>query len=295
MHKAIATVLGGVVTAVSAGQVQITVSTVEGAKTAVCSLTVVVPVDSVTFAHKSETLGLGKSVSLAARVFPENATNQSVEWTSSSPAIVRVINGEAIALASGSAVITVTTADGHKTATCTVNVMVSPAVVLLDASAVALTVGAEHTLTASIYPAIASNKAVEWTSSAPEIATVENGVIKAIATGKASIIVTTKDGLQTDTCIIDVTAPTTSYHSAGAAGELILYPVPAHGELNIVIPQELAASAMMLVNSSGQNVLTLPVDGLTAIKLDVARFAKGIYFVQFQTANGAVNKTIELE
>jgi hypothetical protein len=71
-----------------------------------------------------------------------------------------------------------------------------------------LTVGGETgTLTATVTPANATNKAVTWSSSDEDVATVSNtGVVTAVGAGEATITVTTVDGDKTDTCVITVTA-----------------------------------------------------------------------------------------
>lgn len=66
--------------------------------------------------------------------------------------------------------------------------------VSLNAASGELTVGGQTTLTATVKPADASNKAVTWTSSAPTVASVTNGVVTAHAPGSAKITVKTVDG-----------------------------------------------------------------------------------------------------
>ena len=73
--------------------------------------------------HTTLTLQVGKTGKLTAKVLPENATDPSVQWSSSQPAIVSVDSeGNLTAESAGTAVITVTTLDGGKTASCTVTV-----------------------------------------------------------------------------------------------------------------------------------------------------------------------------
>lgn len=65
----------------------------------------------------------GTSETLIATVAPNNATDKSVTWSSSSPFIASVdANGEVTALDEGETTITVTTIDGGFSATCEVNV-----------------------------------------------------------------------------------------------------------------------------------------------------------------------------
>ncbi|MGV2788103.1 hypothetical protein GNF98_20950 [Clostridium perfringens] len=71
-----------------------------------------------------------------------------------------------------------------------------------------LAVGAEETLTATVAPANATNKAVTYSSSDPTIATVTNaGKVTAVAEGTATITVKTTDGNKTANCTVTVTAP----------------------------------------------------------------------------------------
>lgn len=63
------------------------------------------------------------SMVLQATVFPENATNKKVVWTSSNSNVARVTSaGRVVAVKKGKAVITATTVDGGYTASCTVDV-----------------------------------------------------------------------------------------------------------------------------------------------------------------------------
>ena len=72
-------------------------------------------------------------------------------------------------------------------------------------STASVAVGESVTLTASVIPSTATNKAVTWSSSAEGVATVENGVVTGVSAGSATITVTTVDGGKTDTCAVTVT------------------------------------------------------------------------------------------
>ena len=117
----------GLVTAVVPGTAVITGMTVDGSKTATCTVTVTalnIPVSSVSLKKSSISLFTGETETLVAKVSPEDATNKSVIWSSSDSSIASVnSSGLVTAVVPGTAVITVMTADGSKSATCTVTVL----------------------------------------------------------------------------------------------------------------------------------------------------------------------------
>ena len=80
--------------------------------------------------------------------------------------------------------------------------------VTLNATSGELTKGGTVTLTATVTPDNASNKTVTWTSSAPTVASVVNGVVTALSAGTADITATTEDGGFTATYHLTVKAQT---------------------------------------------------------------------------------------
>ena len=217
-HEAIATVdQNGTVTARRGGQATITVTTVDGSKTATCTVRVRIqigePVQSVGLNKTELALEVGKTGTLEAIVEPSDATNKNVTWSSSNPEVATVDNGVVTAVSAGEAIITVTTEDGAKTATCKVTVNAPQTVpvtgVTLDKAELTLEKGSTGTLKATVAPQNATNNTVTWSSSNPEFATVDNGVVTAVSAGEAIITVTTEDGAKTATCKVTVNAPQT--------------------------------------------------------------------------------------
>jgi len=82
----------------------------------------VVSVTGITLTPTSMSLNVGGSQTITATISPSNATNKNVTWSSSNTAVASVSNGVVTANALGTAVITATTQDGGKTATCNVTV-----------------------------------------------------------------------------------------------------------------------------------------------------------------------------
>jgi uncharacterized protein YjdB len=118
----------GIVTALQAGTTNITVTTQDGDFTAVCGVTVTaaVAVTGVTLSDATATLeSVGATKQLTATIAPANATNKAVTWETSAAGVATVSDtGLVTAVADGEATITVTTADGSFTDTCTVTVSI---------------------------------------------------------------------------------------------------------------------------------------------------------------------------
>lgn len=127
----VATVSGGVVTAVAPGDADITAKA--GAKSAVCHVKVtqkIAHVESVSLSATELSLLYGEKKSLRASVVPSNATDKSLKWSVSDASVVSIsaTEGDEVelcALKSGEATITVMSVDGEKKATCKVVVKYS--------------------------------------------------------------------------------------------------------------------------------------------------------------------------
>ena len=159
-------------------------------------------VTSISLSQQSIQLKVGEIKILTATVKPSDATDKTVTWTTSDASIATVKDGVITAVGSGSAIITATA--GDKSATCTVSVLVPVTSVSLDKSEVTLSVGGSVTLVATVHPANASNKELNWMCSDISIATVDKGTVKAVKAGKCTITVVTVDGEFKATCTIIV-------------------------------------------------------------------------------------------
>ena len=80
-------------------------------------------VTNVTLDKKNITLDIGKTAALKASVYPEDAANKAVNWTSSNSTVADVVNGIVTAKEVGKTIITVITEDGNFTAECRVTVI----------------------------------------------------------------------------------------------------------------------------------------------------------------------------
>ena len=188
-------------------------ATAEG-KSGTCAVTVkakAIGVTEVTLDKTELTLTEGETETLTATVRPDNANNRKVTWSSDKTEVATVDGaGRVTAVKAGEAVVTVTTEDGGRTATCAVTVKaktVSVTEVTLDRAELTLTEGETETLTATVKPDNADNRKVTWSSDKTEIATVDGaGKVTAVKAGEAVVTVMTEDGGKTATCRVTVKA-----------------------------------------------------------------------------------------
>lgn len=199
----------GKILAVKPGVAVITCKSLDGGKTATCTVRVL-PVEptSVQISPANGTLNYGQSYQLKATVYPVNATDKRVTWASSNPKIVSVSSTGVIRALTpnATAVITAKTVSGGKVATCTIKVRpLAVTGVALNYTRARLGVGYSGRLIAKVYPTNATNKAVTWKSLNPAIATVDqNGIVTGKAAGTTTIYCTTKDGGYTAACQLSV-------------------------------------------------------------------------------------------
>ncbi|OAV67502.1 Bacterial Ig-like domain (group 2) [Bacteroidales bacterium Barb4] len=147
----------------------------------------------------------GDTLRLVATVKPENAA-EYMTWSSTSERIASVKDGIVVAKETGTAVITARLNNGTIKVECTVRVGIFVTGVTLSAPAVdTLKVRDARRLVATVTPLNATNQSIVWTSSDPDVATVNNyGQVIATGIGKATITVTTVDGGLADSCHIVV-------------------------------------------------------------------------------------------
>ncbi|MGN0801392.1 MAG: Ig-like domain-containing protein [Candidatus Faecivicinus sp.] len=196
----------GRIAAVGGGQTWITATTA-GGLTDSALVYVNVRANAVQIAPGDLTVGVGATFQLGTRYLPEDATDEPVSWKSSAPQVLSVDgSGLTRAVSAGSATITVTTRDGL---TASTDIHVEPASKDFQISPTEASIERGDTCALEVQFINADgqvdesmNHHVEWSSSDPSVATVENGIVTGVATGIAAISASA-DGFQA-TCTVRV-------------------------------------------------------------------------------------------
>ncbi|WP_283606943.1 Ig-like domain-containing protein [Faecalispora anaeroviscerum] len=194
----------GKVTAIGAGAVTITATADQ--KLATCKVTVVVLMDGITLNHTDLSLDKGNIEQLTAKIIPEDTTeDKTITWTSSDPDIVSV-DGDGKVTAHKVGKVTVKASAVGASASCEVTVLSPMTGIELDKSTLTLNRNTKEQLTVSFLPVDTTDgRTVTWSSSAPEIADVDQqGNVIAYCIGMATI--TARCGEYTATCDVTVIA-----------------------------------------------------------------------------------------
>lgn len=161
-------------------------------------------VESVNLNKTQAAVDGGKTLQLSASILPQNATNKKLYWISSDESIATVDeNGLVTGVSSGEVTVKAVADDGLINGECKVNVRVPVTGLTISNDSIESFVGNDFILSCNLSPKSPTNTAVTWSSSNPDIVSVDNdGVIKLIGEGTASITVKSSDGGFSDTCLV---------------------------------------------------------------------------------------------
>lgn len=218
-NPSVATVAGGVVTGVTAGQTTITVSTtINGVfKSASCNILVVPEVTSIKIDPSDVSMSIGEYKTLNATITPASLNNVELKWISSNESIVQITeNGKKYAtikaIAGGTAVITAINQNNVVVGFCNVTVKQPVTSITLSEKNVTISLAdGSFQLRATVLPATATDQSLKYTSSNSSVVRVDDtGKVTLVGAGTASIIVTSVDNTSiTDICNVTVTTPVT--------------------------------------------------------------------------------------
>lgn len=161
-------------------------------------------------------LTVGENSYISYRIYPENASDQTVTFISSDEEVAKVDeNGMITALSEGEATITLITNDGGYSTYCVVYVeedYVHVTSVSFEEESTELAVGSSLTLEPIVLPENATDKSVTYSSSDESIAIVDDdGLVTGLEVGQVTITCTTVDMECSASIIIDVFDPTPTF------------------------------------------------------------------------------------
>lgn len=264
----------GVVSGKSKGEAVITVTAVDGGYTAECRVRVYQPVTELRMDNRSVTVDTGDDIQLTATILPYDADNKSIVWSSDNPDVADV-NGKGVVtgVKAGQTVIRATSEDEGISDFCVVTVNQPVTGVSLSKSELSFSkIGDAEQLVASVQPADATNKELNWSSSDESVAIVSNGRVLCSGYGSAIVYVTTVDGGYMASCVVTADDGLTGIDGVAADGSVSV----DNGRLVLKgIPEGMR---ILVTDISGQVVCSLKGDGTALTTLP--DLGKGVFVVK---------------
>ncbi len=199
----------GLVSVKKAGKTSIIATSEDSpAVTAVCNITVNIPVTTIALDETSKTMYVGQSQRLSYLLLPTNASNNNVTWISTNPSVATVDKtGLVSAKSVGTTAIILKTLENGQSVYCNITVRQVATGIKLDAATLNLKAGESHIFKPTLTPKNSTDTAIVWESSDPKVATVDNeGKVIAKAAGTAIIMARLNTGAVAY-CKVNVTLP----------------------------------------------------------------------------------------
>ena len=196
----------GVIETIGVGECTIIAASTDGKIKADCKVKVLPSeVTSISLNQTELTIMQSETFRFETTIEPKIAADKTVTWTTSNESIATIdASGMLTALGIGECTIIAHSSNVEVTAQCDVKVITATAKeVQLNKSNIKMIIGATDNLQATVLPN-AANQNVTWVSSNTNVATVENGVVTAVAVGSAVITATTEEGGLQQSCSITV-------------------------------------------------------------------------------------------
>ncbi|MDE7409795.1 MAG: Ig-like domain-containing protein [Muribaculaceae bacterium] len=254
---------------------------------AVCHITVIQPVYGITLNTNNIVFTEDEFCQLIATVLPDDASDKTIKWTSSDISVAMVSqDGTIYAIKPGQATIMATTVDGDFVALCKVTVkakVISATAIRLSHANETIAIGETLQLNAVLEPENVTNKNISWTSTNPNIATVNsNGRVQAIAEGSTKIIATTTDGSNLSAiCEISVKKQFVEITQIQISPSHTRIPVGKSVKLDVILTPNDATSTNVVWSSTNTSVAKVSQDG------NVEAIAEGEAIIIASTQDGS--------
>ena len=248
----------GVVTGVSRGSATIRVRSEDGYAQTSVTVQVRQPAEAIELELPKSTLPEGKTATVKATVLPKDTNNKKLTWTSSDERIATVNReGRVKGVQPGTVTITAASAEVPEV-TGSIDVQV---VRLARSAAFAqkeydVIMGQTAQLAVAVSPEDTTDKSVTYKSNNPKKVSVdENGVVTALAAGKATITATTADGSRRQaTTVVKVIVPVTGVRFDTPDARV---GVDYYRTLNAVLEPKDATNHNMTWTSSDESIATV--------------------------------------
>ena len=202
----------------------------------------------------------------SATVYPSNATNKDVTWSSSNAGVaaVNASSGYIYARSAGTASIYATAADGSGKRGY-IAVTVTSGTILVDSvelnrTSISLNKGDTFSLAAVVCPENATNRSLTWSSSNTGVAAVDGGYVTAVAKGAAVVTASALDGSGCSASCTVYVNDNVQVSSVAIEPESKIMKIGESAYLSAVVLPADASNPCLFWTSSDTNVVTVNSD-----------------------------------
>ncbi len=294
----------GIVTAVAVvahgvtATATITVTTEEGRYSAFCAVTVVekpVHVTAVNLNKGSSALLQNVTEQMTAVIYPSDATNQNLIWSSDNPQIVSVDSSGLVSSSdnTGTTTVRVRSVDGGFTASCLFTVSATPvdvAGISLNKTSTTVAAGKFETLFALITPSNATNQNITWSSSNDSIASVDtvSGTVTGVAVGGPVVITAETSNGKTASVNVSVAASVKAVTGVSLSKTSTTITVGTQEKLKAAISPADATNQNLWWKSDKSSVASVDSGGV------VTAVSAGGAIITVSTIDGGFSKTCQV-
>ena len=271
-NEAVATVSStGLVTFIGAGSVTITAASINGINDTI-TFNVTKLVTDIVCSLPSTNYYVGDTATLGFVITPSDAPNKEVYFTSNNSSVATIdrYTGSINFLKEGKVTLQVVHTETMLHDEIDVTVLPKPVVdipvtnIFVTESSVQLDKGEEYSLSYTVLPSDATNKNVTWSSSNTSVVTVENGVVKAINPGNATVTVTSVSNKEVS-CTIPVNVkeivPEIIHVQMIQAPKTLSLKVDEDVDINYTVLPTNATDKSVTFSSSNEEVATVDSSG----------------------------------
>ncbi|MBQ8472369.1 MAG: Ig domain-containing protein [Bacilli bacterium] len=300
--------VSGYVKGLKVGTAIVTVKTLINDKISECIVNVSdknVLVTNINVNEKYINLGVGYRHNLTYRTIPTNATELSLNFSSSDSSVATVSdNGVITGIKEGSAIITVASNNGLVKDTTYVTVYKKgasnvvngesikttnyPSSINISDESINLKLGTTSQLIATVSPSDA-NQEISWSSSNSNVAVVDsNGLITARGAGTATIIGRTVNNLM-DTCVVTVGNYSLTLKGISVTTDYTVLPINTTKQLVVAFNPSNATNKTVTWSSSNSKVATVDSSG------NVKAVGAGSTIITAKSNDGGYTDTVSVE
>lgn len=211
------------IVAVNVGEALISATTYNG-KIASLNIEVLPSVEQIIVDKSDLTIKAGESIRVNAHVYPANAVNSKLVWSTQDINVATVKKGVITAQGGGNVTISAISSNDIKTSISVKVIEQIQSINICDDS-IHINVGESHSVFYTTTPATASGENITWMSSNPEVAYIQNGNVIGNKNGSCTITITANNGVSSSVNVRVGMSPLLAFVLIATMGAILYFTI----------------------------------------------------------------------